>query len=136
MKYLIIPLLTFTCLSTFQKPKDITGKWLVESVDASQMATKLTPQQKQLMNKSIIEPFTNAVFDFRKDHHFYLSANLRGMPKNDYWESNVANATITIREYNKPTSAIMKINITEKEGNTFFILGETSIILKVHKMKE
>jgi hypothetical protein len=136
MKYLIIPLLTFTCLLTSQRPKDITGKWLVESVDASQMATKLTPQQKQIMNKSVIEPFTNAVFDFRKDHHFYLSANLRGMPKNDYWEFNTVTAIITVKEYNKQGGAIMKINITEKEGNTFFILGETSIILKVHKMEE
>lgn len=136
MKYLIITLASFVCLLAPQKPKDITGKWLVEGVDISKMKTQLTPQQKEMISKSLIEPFTNAVFDFRKDHHFYLSPGLPGMPKNDYWEFNALNAIITVKEYNKPTSAIMKINVTEKDGNTFFVLQESPVILKVHKVEE
>ncbi|MES2107862.1 MAG: hypothetical protein V4577_03895 [Bacteroidota bacterium] len=129
IKNLIIILVLITSLKLDQQGEDITGKWVVDAVDVKMPG--LNPKEKEALKQQFVQPFTNAVFDFKPDHHVTLSAHLRGMPKPDSWEYDAVKRLITIREQSK--GAIMKIHVTEERGVTFFSLAETPAILKVHK---
>ncbi len=133
MEKLIIAFLFFTCFQIGQHPKEIVGKWSVEYVDISNFKVKMTQQQRELVNKSLVKPLTNAIFDFKPDHHFSLSAELGNMPKDDYWEYDEATGKIKITEFKDRTSRLMEIEVVEKSNQVFFILQETSVVLKMHK---
>ncbi len=98
------------------------------------MKQNTTPKQQEQIKNFLIKPFTNSVFEFNPDHHFYWSANIPNMPKGDYWEYDDADKLITIKKYNKPNSVIMKITIVEKDGIIYFNLQESPIALKVHEL--
>src|SRR5258708_48565 len=136
MKKIIIIFTLITGLWTAQIPKDITGKWIVENIDTSNFAANLPQQQRDVLNEKLIKPFTNAVFNFEGNYHFYLAGKIGNMPQDTYWEYDETSGMIKIKEYNKYESMIMKIIISEKDGNIFFALQETPIILKVHKKVE
>jgi hypothetical protein len=133
MRNLIIVIAFLAGFVNAKNPNNITGKWVVDRVDVSEISAKLTKQQKEVMNSKLVRPLANAVFDFKADHHFLLLPGLPGMPKNDYWEYDDKNAVITITEYNDHKDVLMKINIIRKDGSTFFALAESAVILKVHK---
>jgi len=121
-------------LLKWQNPPMIVGKWIVDDVDVSAMKQKMTSQQKEQMKNFFIKPLTNAVFEFKPDHHFYLSANLGNMPKDDYWEYDDANKLVTIKEYSDSRSLIMKITVLTNDGITYFTMQGSPVILKVHKL--
>ena len=134
MGKLLIILYLF-CLSIKQQSKDITGKWVVEKIDVSKLTNgKLTQQQRDAITNSLVKPLSNAVFDFKADHHFSLSANLGNMPKDDSWEYNDTDETIIIREYNDARSKLMIIKVSHTNGNTFFVIQDPTVVLKMHRM--
>jgi len=94
----MIVILLFVGLSNSEFPKDITGKWIVENVDISKFDANMTPQQMDMMNKALIKPLKNAVFEFDPSHQFRMSAQLGNMPPNNYWEYNQTNGLIKIRQ--------------------------------------
>lgn len=127
----ILMLLLLTRLWSSTPPKDITGKWQVDHVEISGSTMKMNEQQKAMMIKSLKGIFSNAVFDFNTNHHFYLTPAIKSMPKGD-WEYNPDKGIIRIKEVNN-TGTIMLINVIEKDGNTMFEMVETQIVLKVHR---
>ena len=137
--YILLTVLVFIFLSSFiadNYPKDITGKWIVDSVDVSKFPANLTAKQKAAINKSLVVPLTNAVFDFGPDYHFSLSATIANMPKNDFWAYDKENGIISIKEYNDLKSMIMQIKILEKDDNIYFCIRETPLVLRMHKKEE
>jgi len=129
----IILTIALSVILKWQASASIEGRWLVDKVDVSAMKQKLTPQQEKLIKSFFIKPLTNAVFEFKADHHFYLSPGLANMPKDDYWEYDDAKKLITIREYNSK-GVIMKIILSVKDDMTFFSMQESPAVLKVHKL--
>jgi hypothetical protein len=118
----------------FEHPKDISGKWLVENVDASNAEAGMPAKQKAMVNKFLVEPFTHSTFDFKPDHHFYLSAEIPKMPKNDFWEYSAAEGEISIREYKDKNALIMQLSIVEKGDDIYFLMHGTGVILKMKRI--
>ena len=117
-----------------EHPKDISGKWLVESVDASTAEAGMSAKQKAMAEKMLVQPFTHSTFDFKPDHHFYLSANISQMPKDNFWEYKPAEGEISIREYKDKKALIMQLSIVEKGDDLYFLMHETGIVLKVKRI--
>jgi hypothetical protein len=132
LKLLYICLLSFFTVGQ-NIPKDITGKWVVDKVEVGKYMDKMNARQRADFTGQFIEPLTKAVFEFRTDKHFYLSANINGMPKDTFWEYNQAKGEIKIHEYIAPKYMAMGITIVKKNGALYFKLRDTPIILKVHK---
>lgn len=137
--YILLTVLVFIFLSSFisdNYPKDITGKWIVDYVDVSKLPANLTAKQKAAVNKSLVEQLKNAVFDFKPDYHFSLSAAFANMPTNDFWAYDKEDGIISIKEYNDLKSMVMQIKILEKDDNIYFCIQETPVVLKMHKKEE
>jgi hypothetical protein len=131
MTKFILTIILFTGLWA-NYPQDITGKWQVEDVVFSKFEANIPEQQKAMTVAFIKHAFLNAVFDFRADHHFYLSPALPNMPTGQNWIYNAKNGTIKISE-TKGKGTLMLIKITQKNDSTFFAMQESPVILKMHK---
>ena len=132
----IFTLLFFSFLFSAQGPKDITGRWVVVNVEGPTGPTKLSAQRKADLDEALVNEFTDAVFDFRPDHHFYLTANIKTMPHHDFWVYNEAQGKIKIKEYNLNESLVMEIIVIEKDSATFFKLTDSGAILKVNRKEK
>jgi hypothetical protein len=137
--YILSTVLVFIFLSSFisdDYPKDITGEWIVDYVDVSKLPANLTAKQKAAVNKSLVEPLKNAVFNFKPDYHFSLSATFANMPTNDFWAYDKEDGIISIKEYNDLKSMVMQIKILEKDDKIYFCIQETPVVLTMHKKEE
>jgi hypothetical protein len=134
MTKLILTLILFTGLLA-NYPADITGKWQVEDVVFSKIEANVSEQQKAMAVAFIKHTFLNAIFDFRADHHFYLSPAPPNMPTGQSWTYNARNGTINISE-TKGNGRLMQIKVTQKRDTTFFVMQETPVILKMHKKSD
>ena len=112
-------------------PTNIVGKWQVDDIVFTKFEANIPEQQKTMTIAYLKRTFLNAIFDFRADHHFYLSPAIPKMPPGT-WIYNAEEGTIKISE-SKGTGVIMRINIAEKNDSTFFSIPETPVILKMHK---
>jgi len=131
MKSFIVSLIFCICSLSIGFPTSIVGKWIVEKADFATNASRLTDQEKATMRRRLMDPFINSIFEFMPDHDFYLSANLNGMPKGDFWGYDEKQGEIIIREQSDPKSAVMRIEIVEKDDDIYFALEDTNVILKV-----
>ncbi|MDB5144010.1 MAG: hypothetical protein JWQ66_2723 [Mucilaginibacter sp.] len=113
-------------------PTNIVGKWQVEDIVFTKFEANIPEQQKAMAVAFIRHTFLNAVFDFKADHHFYLSPAPPNMPTGQSWTYNARNGTINISE-TKGKGRLMQIKVTQKRDTTFFTMQETPIILKMHK---
>jgi hypothetical protein len=118
----------------FEHPKDISGKWLVENVDASNTEAGMPAERKVKVDKLLVEPFTHSTFDFKPDHHFYLSAAISKMPKPNFWEYSAAEGEISITADNDKRTLIMQLSIVEKGDDIYFLMHGTGVILKMKRI--
>ncbi len=134
MAKLILALVLFTCLWADKHPKEIIGKWVVESVDIpAEVTAKAQGNQNAMMMLVMMQQmFQNATFDFKADHHASTSVNLPQMPKSNYWEYDPAHGELILSE-SKDNPRALHITVTEVNGKTIFTMEKVHVILKMHK---
>ncbi len=109
----------------------ITGKWFVQEV----IITENLPKQEAEKVKELISAFEKSSFSFEADGKFSFDLSFPGFDLPDgVWWYDATKPSIKISESRDPGSILMVILI-EKDGmgNTFFLLDETPIKLKVKK---
>nr|WP_067058098.1 hypothetical protein [Mucilaginibacter sp. L294] len=134
MKNLILIALLFINISVPAPPKDITGKWKVVNTDVSMINLKLTEKEKPMMLNMMKQMFTNAVFDFRANHQCYLTVKIPNVPPNLAWAYEADTGYLVIKETNEPASKIMAVDVKEKNGQIYFAIRETGLVLKMLKL--
>lgn len=134
MKALILMALLLVNISNVTPPKDITGKWTVVSTDVTNINLPLTAKEKPMMLAMMKQIFANAVFEFMANKQFYTTAKMPTMPKNLIWNYVTATGLITVKEQNDPISKIMVLEATEKDGDVYFLIKDTGLVLKMKKV--
>jgi len=133
MKHLILIALLIFNISASTPPKDITGKWKVTNADVDLVEMKVPENQRAMVLSMLKKTFTNSIFDFRANGQFYSTANLPNFPKNLVWDYQANTGDLSIKEA-KDASKIMMITVKEKNGQVYFMMKETSVVLKMAKL--
>jgi hypothetical protein len=133
MKNLILIALLFINISVATPPKDITGKWKVTHADANLTGMNVPEKQRAAVLNMLRKSFANGVFNFRANHQFYLTANIPNFPENLVWEYRADTGYLLITEA-KGGSKIMMADVKEKNGQVYFMIKESSVVLKMQKL--
>jgi hypothetical protein len=121
-------------ISTSAPPKDITGKWKVTDTDVSKLNLELTEKEKPMMLNLMKQIFTNGVFDFRANHKCYLTFKIPNIPANLVWVYQADTGYLLIKDTTEPSSKIMTADVKEKDGQIYFAMRETGLVLKMLKL--
>ena len=133
MKNLILLALLIVNISASSPPKGITGKWKVIDANADLTTMNVPEKQRAAVLNMLKKSFINGVFDFRANHQFYLMANIPNYPKNLVWDYRADTGFLLIKQA-KDGSKIIMADVKEKDGQVYFTIQESSVVLKMQKL--
>lgn len=139
MKYLITFALLTLCLSS-KAQKDasfLIGSWKV--IDAY-VPESTNARQKQALN-IVRANLLKTLFKFDNDGNGKFKFPMNNVPidktiipsEDISWTYSAAKQYVEITERSKPKELIAQLHVKVENGNTYFIIGETSVKLKVVK---
>jgi len=114
----------------------IVGKWKVESVTMAEGGPKMTQQEKKLIFNQIVKFLTDKTFEFNADQRCKTSVALPDMPFINYWSYDSRKNEVQLKTTKGDNSLIMGFSVLEKDGQVFFVMSETPIVLKMHKLNQ
>ena len=112
----------------------IVGKWKVESVTMAEGGPKMTQKENKLLYNQFAKFFTDKTFEFKADQRCQTSVALPDMPNINYWRYDSSKNEVQLKIAKNDDSIIMGFSILEKSGEVFFVMGETPLVLKMHKL--
>jgi len=114
----------------------VVGKW--ETVNVQVLEDSITDEQKQVylqMNEALLR----SSFEFLADRNFNFYCPIREIQiQNGHWKTTPGTGEVLIQEWHdKDTerSVLMGIDVTTRNGKTFFFLQETPFLLQVERTK-
>ncbi|EDM42898.1 hypothetical protein SCB49_11397 [unidentified eubacterium SCB49] len=138
-KSILLILILFSSISYGQtlNKENIIGLWGVEKItgDFPEM-----PAEQQKIMDNLKSAFMKSTFEFKEDNRFNFNIEfmkeLDEMMKNVHWKLDSNKSEIIIQEWkDKDTDKyqLMGIQISQKNGKTYFVLTESPFVLEMKK---